>query len=267
MPDKYRKYKDELNRRVYQSKSLPELKRIGKRKGFLNVDQYKKADKNKLVERLIKGKQLEDESKDVLLKFAQDKKGLKVNATMSKTIIIEKIRNPKLEDLNNDKLREKAKEGAVGLKSKMTDNQIIDRLNNPSKYFTIESLTKAAEIKKIVVPNDIKNNKQDLINFLVERNVITITPIKAKESNYGVSSRNIPESLIRVVKKKGRNARERLEDFKDYLKNLKRDYITPVRLKKLTKQLEKKEEERKRKNLYSNIRSQCFYKIYQPIRY
>ena len=99
------------------------------------------------------------------------------------------------------------------------------------------------KIKKIVVPNDIRNNKQDLINFLVERNAITITPIKAQESNLGVSAKDIPESLRRVVKKKGRNARERLEDFKEYIKNLKRDYITPVRLRKIAKQLEKKEKE------------------------
>ena len=44
--------KEELNRM-----RLPELKRIGKKEGLLNVDQYKKADKNILIERLLKGKQ------------------------------------------------------------------------------------------------------------------------------------------------------------------------------------------------------------------
>ena len=46
MTNKYKKYKEELNRRIYGNKSLPELKIIGKKKGLLNVDQYKKADKN-----------------------------------------------------------------------------------------------------------------------------------------------------------------------------------------------------------------------------
>ena len=49
--------------------------------------------------------------------------------------------------------------------------------------------------------------------------------------------------LIKVAKKKARNAREALINFKDYMKNLKTDYITSSRLKKLTKKLEKKERE------------------------
>ena len=49
--DKYKKQIEEHNRRIYSRKSLPELKRIGKVKiGLLNVDQYKKADKNILIE-------------------------------------------------------------------------------------------------------------------------------------------------------------------------------------------------------------------------
>ena len=51
--------------------------------------------------------------------------------------------------------------------------------------------------------------------------------------------------LIRVAKKKARNAKEALLNFKDYIKNLKCDYITPSRLKKLTKLLEKKERQAK----------------------
>ena len=67
MTDKYKKYKEELNRRNYASKSLPRLKMIGKKRGLLNVDQYKKADKDILIERLVKGKQLSDYPKEVLL--------------------------------------------------------------------------------------------------------------------------------------------------------------------------------------------------------
>ena len=95
MNNKYKKEKDEINRRVYGSKSLPELKIIGKKKGLLNVDQYKKANKNVLVERLVKGKQLSDYNKEALLNKAQND-DLKVNSTMSKNVILQKITNPKL---------------------------------------------------------------------------------------------------------------------------------------------------------------------------
>ena len=42
MTNKYKKQTEEHNRRVYASKSLLKLKMIGKKKGLLNVDQYKK---------------------------------------------------------------------------------------------------------------------------------------------------------------------------------------------------------------------------------
>ena len=94
MVNKYKKILEEHNRRVYASKSLKELKRIGKiKKGLLNVDQYKQADKNILIERLVKGKQLSDYSKEVLLEKAQNE-GLNANASMSKNVILQKITNP-----------------------------------------------------------------------------------------------------------------------------------------------------------------------------
>ena len=89
MTNKYKKELEEHNRRIYGNKSLPELKIIGKKKGLLNVDQYKKANKNVLVERLVKGRQLSDESKNVLLEKAQNE-NLKVNASMSKKDILKK---------------------------------------------------------------------------------------------------------------------------------------------------------------------------------
>ena len=70
MTDKVKKEIEEINRRVYNEKSLAELKRIGKKKGLLNVDQYKKANKKDLVERLVKGRQLKDNNKDTLLEIA-----------------------------------------------------------------------------------------------------------------------------------------------------------------------------------------------------
>ena len=94
MVNKYKKEIEEQNRRVYATKSLKELKRIGKiKKGLLNVDQYKQADKNILIERLVKGKQLSDYSKEVLLEKAQND-GLIANASMSKNVILQKIYKP-----------------------------------------------------------------------------------------------------------------------------------------------------------------------------
>ena len=60
MANKYKKEIEEMNRRIYNSKSLAELKRIGKKRDLLNVDQYKRQNKNILKERLIKDRQLSD---------------------------------------------------------------------------------------------------------------------------------------------------------------------------------------------------------------
>ena len=201
------------------------------------MDQYKKADNNILVERLVKGKQISDESKHILLEQAKNT-GLKVNANMSKEDILLKISNPKLTDLNNKRLRELADKGGIPLRSQMTDKAIIQRLENPTNYYTVESLKRLARSNNIDVTRNI--SKPDLINILGERNLITTTPIKAQETNLWVSAKNIPEELKKVVKKKARNAKEALADFKQYIKNLKKDYITPARLNKLSKQLEKK---------------------------
>ena len=228
---------DESRKREYNKKSLAELKIIGKKRGLRNVDQYKKADKNILIKRLVKGKQIKDEDKGVLLEQAKNS-NIKVNDSMSRKVILEKITNPKLTDFNNKKLRELADEKGIPLRSQMTDKAIIERLENPTKYYTVESFKRLARSNNIDVRRNI--NKPHLINILGERNLITTTPITAQESNLWVEFKNIPEALRRVVKKKARNAMEALEDFKQYIKNIKKDYITPARLKKLSKQLEKK---------------------------
>ena len=245
MNNKYKKEKDEINRRVYGSKSLPELKIIGKKKGLRNVDQYKKANKNVLVERLVKGKQLKDYNKNVLLDKAQND-GLNVNATVSKNVILQKITNQKLTDLNEKRLRELAEEKGIPLKSQMTKKAIITRLKNPTDYYTVESLKRLARDNNINVRSTI--SKPELINILGERNLITTTPITAQESNLGVKFSSVPMELIRVAKKKARNAREALINHKNYIKNLKTAYISSSRLKKLTKTLEKKERKAKEKH-------------------
>ena len=259
MANKYKKEIEEINRKVYGNKTFADLKRIGKKRGLLNVDHYKKTDRNILIERLVKGKQLTDETKNVLAEQAKNT-GLKVNISMSKEDIINKIKNPQLTDLNNKRLRELADKKGVPLRSQMTDRAIIQRLENPTAYYTTESLRRLARNNNIEVRRNI--SKPDLINLLGERDLITTTPIKAQEANLWVSVKNIPETLRRIAKKKARNPREAVADFKDYIRNLNRDYITPSRLKKLSKQLNKKinkavEEE---KRLFTPVKEKSAFK-------
>ena len=261
MTNKYKKEREEINRRIYNNKSLPELKIIGKKKGLLNVDQYKKANKNVLVERLVKGRQLSDESKNVLLEKAQNE-GLKVNASMSKEDILKKISSPKLTDLNEKRLRKLAEKGGIPLRSQMTNKAIIQRLENPTDYYTVESLKRLARNNNIDVRRNI--SKPDLIKILEERNLITTTPIRAQESNLGVLASNVPIELIRKAKKKAQSAHEALENFKEYIKNLKSYNISADRLKKLTKQLERKEKKAKEEKdrIFTPIREASAFRNY-----
>ena len=242
MTNKYKKEREEYNRRIYNNKSLAALKIIGKKKGLLNVDQYKKANKKALVERLVKGRHLKDESKNVLLEKAQNE-DLKVNASMSKEDILKKLSSPKLTDLNEKRLRKLAEKKGIPLRSQMTNREIIQRLENPTNYYTVESLKRLARSNNIDVRRNI--SKPELINILGERNLITTTPITAQESNLGVIASNVPIELIRKAKKKTQSAREALINFKHYIKNLKCYNISADRLKKLNKQLEKKEKKAK----------------------
>ena len=261
MTNKYKKEREEHNQRIYNNKSLPELKIIGKKKGLLNVDQYKKANKNVLVERLVKGRQLSDESKNVLLEKAQNE-NLKVNASMSKKDILKKISSPKLTDLNEKRLRKLAEKKGIPLRSQMTNREIIQRLENPTDYYTVESLKRLARSNNIDVRRNI--SKPDLIKILGERNLITTTPITAQESNLGVMASSVPIELIRKAKKKTQSAKEALENFKEYIKNLKSCNISADRFKKLTKQLERKEKKAKEEHdrIFTPTREASAFKNY-----
>ena len=262
MTNKYKKELEELKRRVYNEKSLAELKRIGKlKKGLLNVDQYKKANKKDLVERLVKGRQLKDESKDVLLGIAQNE-GIKVNASMSKNVILQKITSPKLTDLNENRLRKIAEKKGIPLRTQLTNRAIIQRLENPTDYYTVESLKRLARSNNIDVRRNI--SKPELINILGERNLITTTPITAQESNLGVLTSKVPIDLIRKAKKKAQSAKEALEIFKEYIKNLKGYNISANRLKKLSKQLERKEKKAKEEKdrIFTPIKEASAFKNY-----
>ena len=262
MSNKYRKQIEEMNRRVYASKSLKELKRIGKiKKGLLNVDQYKQADRNILIERLVKGKQLSDYTKDVLLEKAQIQDIL-VNASMSKEVILQKITNPKLTDLNEKRLRKLAEKGGIPLRSQMTNREIIQRLKDPTKYYTVESLKRLARNNNIQIPRNI--SKPDLINVLGERNLITTTPITSQEINLGVVGSKVPIALIQKAKRKIQDPLEDLENYKDYIKNIQNYNLDADRLKKLTKQLEKKEKKVKDElnKIFTPIREASAFRSY-----
>ena len=262
MVNKYKKEIEEQNRRVYATKSLKELKRIGKiKKGLLNVDQYKQTDKNILIKRLVKGKQLSDYSKEVLSEKAQNE-GLNANASMSKNVILQKITNPKLTDLNESRLRKLAETGGIPLRSQMTNRAIIQRLENPTKYYTVESLKRLARNNNINIPRNI--SKPDLINVLGERNLITTTPITSQESNLGVTASKVPIALIQKAKRKARDSLEDLENHKDYIKNIQNYNLDAGRLKKLTKQLEKKEKKVKDElnKIFTPIREASAFRSY-----
>ena len=262
MTNKYKKELEEIKRRVYNEKSLAELKRFGKLKeGLLNVDQYKKANKKDLVERLVKGRQLSDESKDVLLGIAQNE-GIKVNASMSKNVILQKITNPKLTDLNENRLRKIAEKKGVPLRTQLTNRAIIQRLENPTDYYTVESLKRLARNNNIDVRRNI--SKPELINILGERNLITTTPITAQESNLGVLASKVPIYFIRKAKKKAKSAKEALENFKEYIKVLKGYSISANIFKKLSKQLERKEKKEKeeRDKIFTPILEASAFKNY-----
>ena len=251
----------EHNRRIYASKSLKELKRIGKKKGLRNVDQYKQDDRNILIERLVKGKKLNDYTKDALLEKAQHE-NLLTNASMSKEVILEKITNPKLTDLNEKRLRKLAETKGIPLRSQMTNREIIQRLEDPTKYYTVESLKRLARNNNIQIPRNI--SKPDLINVLGERNLITTTPITSQDSNLGVVGSKVPIELIQKAKRKARYSLEALEIFKDYIKNIKSYNLDADRLKKLTKQLEKKEKKAKDElnKIFTPIREASAFRSY-----
>ena len=262
MTNKYKKELEELKRRVYNEKSLAELKRIGKlKKGLLNVDQYKKANKKDLVERLVKGRQFKDESKDVLLGIAQNE-GIKVNASMSKNVILQKITSPKLTDLKENRSRKIAEKKGIPLRTQLTNRAIIQRLENPTDYYTVESLKRLARSNNIDVRRNI--SKPELINILGERNLITTTPITAQESNLGVLASKVPIDLIRKAKKKAKSAKEALENFKEYIGKLKGYNISADRLKKLSKQLERKEKKatEEKDRIFTPIKEKSAFKNY-----
>ena len=200
----------------YNQMNLKQLRQRDREMGLLRVDRNKKKE---LIERLKKCKQPSDYNKNVLLEQAQNE-GILVNATMSKETILQKLRNLKLTDLNDKRLRKIPVEKGVSLRGKMTKENIINRLRNPIPHYTIESLKRVAVNNNIEVGRKIK--KPDLIKILQNANLIpTTTPdtVAVVDSNIGVKFSDAPLALIKSIKQRTTNAREDLMNYRKYIKN------------------------------------------------
>ena len=213
----------------YNRMKIKDLRQIGKEMGLLRVDKNNKKD---LIERLKKGRQLSDYSKNVLLEHAQNT-GILANAQMSKGTILKKITTPTLQDLGDKRLREIAKQHGVRLKGTMPRKEIIQRIEEPTAFYTVENLKRLAKDNNIEVRRGI--TKTELINRLTEANIIS--PSKSVEvSNIGVLGPDDPLALITSIKRKTpKNAYEDLDNYRKYIQNIKREYLTSTRLKQIQK--------------------------------
>ena len=221
----------------YNRLKIQDLRQIAKDMGLLRPDRDKKKD---LIARIEKGRQLRDYSKKVLLEQAQNI-GLKANAQMSKETILKKLTNPSLQDLGEKRLREVAKQRGVRLRGNMSGKDIIERIENPTAYYTIENLKRLAEDNNIKIRRG--QTKGEIIEILTNANVISPTE-KIEVSNLGVMpTPNTPLALVEWIRKLvPKNAFEDLEEYKEYLKNIRTKYLTTTRLCQIKRTLEKKED-------------------------
>ena len=237
----------------YNQLKIKELRQIGRDMGPLRVDKNNKRD---LIERLKKGRQLSDYSKDVLLEHAQNA-GILANAQMSKETILKKITSPSLRDLGDKRLREIAKQRSVRLRGIMPRKDIIWRIEEPTAHYTIENLKRLAKDSNIEVRRG--TTKTELINRLTE--TIIISPSESVEvSNIGVLGSDdytLPLLASIKTKKTPKSAYEDLDNYREYIRNLKREYLTSKRLKQIQKTLEEKEkkEEEERSRLFTPVLS------------
>ena len=221
----------------YNRMKLPELKRAGKKMGLLEVDLN---NKKELIERLEKGKQLSDYDKKDLLEHAKNS-GMLVNASMSKNTIIQKIEDPKHQDLSDAALRKIAKDDGIKLRAIMSRKDIIQRIKNPIPYYTIKGLKRLAEANNIPLRKGV--NKTELLNILGERGIVR-EHREQEITTLGVEQQIEPLETIREIrKKKPTTKRVALQKYKNYIKNIKTYYLSSTRLKEIVKTLERKEKE------------------------
>ena len=224
----------------YNCLKIQDLRQIAKNMGLLRPDKDKKKD---LIARIEKGRQLSDYSKKVLLEQAQNI-GLKANAQMSKETILKKLANPSLQDLGEKRLREVAKQRGVRLRGNMSGKDIIERIENPTAHYTIENLKRLAKDNNIEIRRG--QTKREIIEILTNQNVISPTE-KIEVSNLGVmATPNAPLTLVEKIRRTvPKNAFEDLENHRDYLKNIRTEYLTTTRLCQIKRTLKKKEDKLK----------------------
>ena len=161
---------------------------------------------------------------------------------MSKNTILQKLRNPQFTDLSENRLRRISKERGMSLRGKMTKKEIINRIRNPTRFYTIEGLKQIAENNNITVDRNI--TKPNLISILQNANLITVAQdTTPRPINIGVRQTTTePIELIRTTKPKTLvKPRKDLENYKNYIKSLNNDLMTARRLKTIQKKLEEKE--------------------------
>ena len=246
----------------YNRLKIQDLRQIAKEKGLLCPDRDKKKD---LIARIEKGRQLSDYSKTVLLEQAQNI-GLKANAQMSKETILKKLTNPSLQDLGEERLREVAKQRGVRLRGNMSGKDIIERIENPTKHYTIKNLKGLAKDNNIKIRQG--QTRQEIIDLLTNANVISPTE-KIEVSNLGVmAAPNTPFALIEGIKRSiPTNAFEDLIAYREYLKHIRRGYLTTARLSKLKRTLEKKENKVKEEALkkFTPVKTQSALKAFANV--
>ena len=162
---------------------------------------------------------------------------------MSKETILKKITSPSLRDLGDKRLREIAKQRGVRLRGTMPRKDIIQRIEEPTAHYTFENLKRLAIDSNIEVRRGI--TKTELINRLTEANIIS--PSKSIEvSNIGVLGPDYTLPLLATIKTKKtpKSDYEDLDNYREYIRNLKREYLTSKRLKQIQKTLEEKEKKR-----------------------
>ena len=246
----------------YNRLKIQDLRQIAKEMGLLRPDRDKKKD---LIVRIEKGRQLSDYSKTVLLEQAQNI-GLKANAQMSKETILKKLTTPSLQDLGEERLREVAKQRGVRLRGNMSGKDIIERIENPTKYYTVENLKGLAKDNNIKIRQG--QTRQEIIDVSTNAKVISPTE-KIEVSNLGVmAAPNTPLALIEKFKKIApKNARESLEEYREYLRHIRRGYLTTARLCKLKRTLEKKENKAREETLkkFTPIKTQSALKEFANV--
>ena len=184
---------------------------------------------------------------------------------MSKETILKKLMNPSLQDLGEERLREVAKQRGVRLRGNMSGKDIIKRIENPTKHYTIENLKGLARDNNIKIRRG--QTRQEIIDVLTNANVISPTE-KVEVSNLGVIAAATPLSSIEVLKNPAPiNAFEDLKDYKKYLQDIRRGYLTVARLSKLKRTLEKKENKFKNEILkkFNPIKTQSALKAFADV--